>query len=126
MLESGRMKHHANMQNMCTLYNALPKVCERGKGSCTLVSSRVKLSFVRGRSLAPGFNFLFYFLFFLIFVLFVILTMTTMNMPASSHNIKDGQHSPVLANYNLTCLKTSNTEEDNRDVSSPLSQITKR
>ncbi|MBW0501192.1 hypothetical protein O181_040907 [Austropuccinia psidii MF-1] len=41
--------------------------------------------------------------------------MTTTTIPASSHNIKDGQHSPVLTNYNLTCLKTSNAEEDNPD-----------
>ncbi|MBW0479693.1 hypothetical protein O181_019408 [Austropuccinia psidii MF-1] len=98
------------------MYSALPKVCERGQGSCTLAaaahaSSRGQLSFVRGRAPAPGFNF-FFFLFFLIFVLFIILMMTTMTMPASSHNIKDGQHSPVLANYNLTCLKTSDAEED--------------
>ncbi|MBW0543768.1 hypothetical protein O181_083483 [Austropuccinia psidii MF-1] len=73
------------------MYSALPKVCEHGKGSCTHASSRGWLSFVRGRSPAPDFNFLF----FLICVLFVILTMTATTTPAPSHNIKDGQHSPA-------------------------------
>ncbi|MBW0529567.1 hypothetical protein O181_069282 [Austropuccinia psidii MF-1] len=93
-------------------YSSLPKVCKHRQGSCTLVaaahvSSHGRLSFVRGRAPSPDFNF------FFIFVLFLILTMTTITTPAPSHNIKDGKHSPVLANYDLTCYKTSDAEENN-------------
>ncbi|MBW0576040.1 hypothetical protein O181_115755 [Austropuccinia psidii MF-1] len=46
--------------------------------------------------------------------------------PASSHPIKDGQYSPVLPNYNLTCFKTSDAEEDNQDMVMPYLDIETR
>ncbi|MBW0509745.1 hypothetical protein O181_049460 [Austropuccinia psidii MF-1] len=45
--------------------------------------------------------------------------MTTTTKPASSHPINDGQHSPVMPNSNVTCFKTSNAEEDDRDLPPP-------
>ncbi|MBW0516265.1 hypothetical protein O181_055980 [Austropuccinia psidii MF-1] len=52
--------------------------------------------------------------------------MTTTTTPGSSHPIKDGQHSPVLPNYNLTCFKTSDIQEDNRDIVMPYLNIETR
>ncbi|MBW0488891.1 hypothetical protein O181_028606 [Austropuccinia psidii MF-1] len=45
---------------------------------------------------------------------------------ATSHHIKDGQHSPVLANYNLTCFQTCDAEEDNRFIVMPYLDIETR
>ncbi|MBW0557764.1 hypothetical protein O181_097479 [Austropuccinia psidii MF-1] len=44
----------------------------------------------------------------------------------TSHHIKDGQHSPVLANYNLTCFKTCDAEEDNHFIVMPYLNIETR
>ncbi|MBW0485462.1 hypothetical protein O181_025177 [Austropuccinia psidii MF-1] len=75
----------------------------------------------RSRS-GSGLQLIFSFLFFAISLLFIILTMTT----ATSHHIKDGQHSPVLANYDLTCFKTCNAEEDNHFIVMPYLNIETR
>ncbi|MBW0590387.1 hypothetical protein O181_130102 [Austropuccinia psidii MF-1] len=45
---------------------------------------------------------------------------------ATSHHIKDGQHSPVLPNYDLTCFKTCDTEEDNCFIVMPYLDIETR
>ncbi|MBW0585729.1 hypothetical protein O181_125444, partial [Austropuccinia psidii MF-1] len=45
---------------------------------------------------------------------------------ATSQHIKDGQHSPVLANDDLTCFKTCDTEDDNCFIEMPYLNIETR
>ncbi|MBW0549735.1 hypothetical protein O181_089450 [Austropuccinia psidii MF-1] len=49
-----------------------------------------------------------------------------MTTPGSSHPMKDGQHSPVLPNYNLTCFKTADVQEDDRYIVMPYLDIETR
>ncbi|MBW0544713.1 hypothetical protein O181_084428 [Austropuccinia psidii MF-1] len=90
------------------MYSALPKVCERGQGSCMLAaaahaSSRGQLSFVRGRTPAPSFN-------FFSFIFFNICLIRHLNDDNNDYACFISQHKRWTA---LTCLKTSNAEEDN-------------